>query len=133
MPRARDAFPHLRGRVLAAGFSDAPTLWHIASSCCCYTRLEGFGLPAIEVMAAGGLCLVADARGLREAGGEAALRFSPRQAEQLRDLLKLVVDPSSRAWLQSRVQSRMRSRLARLNPDLIGLALLAQARRASVS
>ena len=68
-----------------------------------------------------------------EAGGEAALRFSPRQAEQLTDLLKLVVDPSSRAWLQSRVQTRMRSRLARLNPDLIGLALLAQARRASLS
>ena len=81
-------------------------------------------------MASGGLCLVADARGLREAGAEAALRFSPRQPEQLSDLLKLVADPLTRIWLQSQVQPRMRSRLARLNPDLIGLALLAQARRA---
>ena len=54
---------------------------------------------------------------------------SSRQPEQLRDLLKLVVDPVTRAWLQSQLQTRIRSRLARLNPDLIGLALLAQARR----
>ena len=67
-----------------------------------------------------------------EAGAEAALRFSPRQPEQLRDLLKLVADPLTRAWLQSQAQTRISSRLARLNPDLIGLALLAQARRAVV-
>ena len=128
------SFPHLRGRILAAGFSD-PELALVYSQALAVvipSRIEGFGLPAIEVMASGGLCLVADARGLREAGGEAALRFSPRQAEQLRDLLKLVADPLTRAWLQSQVQTRMRSRLARLNPDLIGLALLAQARRALV-
>ena len=81
-------------------------------------------------MASGGLPLVADARGLREAGAEAALRFSPRQPEQLSSLLKLVLDPSTRKWLQSQVQPRIRSRLTRLNPDLIGLALLAQARAA---
>ena len=127
-------FPHLRGRVLAAGFSD-PELalaYRHALAVVIPSRIEGFGLPAIEVMAAGGLCLVADARGLREAGAEAALRFSPRQPEQLRDLLKLVADPLTRAWLQSQAQTRISSRLARLNPDLIGLALLAQARRAVV-
>ena len=73
---------------------------------------------------------MADVRGLREAGAEAALRFSPRQPAQLSDLLKVLADPSSRRWLQSQLQPRMRSRLDRLNPDLIGLALLAQARRA---
>tara|TARA_B100000674_G_scaffold458659_1_gene435100 strand:- start:501 stop:1811 length:1311 start_codon:yes stop_codon:yes gene_type:complete len=125
-------FPHLRGRVLAAGFSDSELAlaYRQALAVVIPSRIEGFGLPAIEVMASGGLCLVADARGLREAGAEAALRFSPRQPEQLRDLLKLVADPVTRAWLQSKVQPRMHSRLARLNPDLIGLALLAQARRA---
>ena len=125
-------FPHLRGRVLAAGFSDQELAlaYRQALAVVIPSRIEGFGLPAIEVMASGGLCLVADARGLREAGAEAALRFSPRQPEQLRDLLKLVADPLTRAWLQSKVQPRMHSRLARLNPDLIGLALLAQARRA---
>ena len=73
---------------------------------------------------------MADARGLREAGAEAALRFSSRHPEQLSDLLKLVANPNTRTWLQGQLQPRIRSRLARLNPDLIGLALLAQARRA---
>ena len=56
--------------------------------------------------------------------------FPPRQPEQLSGLLKLVMDPVTRTWLQGNLKPRMRSRLARLNPDLIGLALLAQARRA---
>ena len=125
-------FPHLRGRVLAAGFSDheLALVYHQALAVVIPSRIEGFGLPAIEVMASGGLSLVADVRGLREAGAEAALRFSPRQSDQLRDLLKAVADPSSRTWLRSQLLPRMRSRLARLNPDLIGLALLAQARSA---
>ena len=60
-------FPHLRGRVLAAGFSDSELAlaYRQALAVVIPSRIEGFGLPAIEVMAAGGLCLVADARGLR--------------------------------------------------------------------
>ena len=60
-------FPHLRGRVLAAGFSDSELalVYRQALAVVIPSRIEGFGLPAIEVMAAGGLCLVADARGLR--------------------------------------------------------------------
>tara|TARA_B100000674_G_scaffold261533_1_gene215734 strand:- start:365 stop:1513 length:1149 start_codon:yes stop_codon:yes gene_type:complete len=125
------SFPHLRGRILAAGFSDPELalVYRQALAVVIPSRIEGFGLPAIEVMASGGLSFVADSRGLREAGAEAALRFSPSQPEQLSELLKLVSDPSSRTWLQSQLQLRVRSRLDRLNPDLIGLALLAQARR----
>ena len=125
-------FPHLRGRVLAAGFSDSELtlVYRQALAVVIPSRIEGFGLPAIEVMASGGLCLVADVRGLREAGAEAALRFSSRQPRQLSGLLKLVIDPNTRTWLQGNLKPRMRSRLARLNPDLLGLALLAQARRA---
>ena len=128
-------FPHLRGRVLAAGFSDPELsmVYRHALAVVIPSRIEGFGLPAIEVMASGGLALVADARGLRESGAEAAFRFSPRQPEQLSDLLKLVTDPLTRRWLQRQLQPRIRSRLTRLNSDLIGLALLAQARRASVA
>ena len=127
-------FSHLRGRVLAAGFSDdeLTLVYRKALAVVIPSRIEGFGLPAIEVMASGGLSLVADARGLREAGAEAALRFSARQPGQLSDLLKLAADPFTRKWLQTQLQPRVRSRLARLNPDLIGLALLAQARRAQV-
>ena len=127
-------FPHLRGRVVTAGFSDSELalVYRQALAVVIPSRLEGFGLPAIEVMASGGLCFVADARGLREAGAEAALRFSPRQPGQLSDLLKLAADPFTRKWLQSQLLPRVHSRLSRLNPDLIGLALLAQARRALV-
>ena len=125
-------FPHLRGRVLAAGFSDSELqlVYRQALAVVIPSRIEGFGLPAIEVMASGGLCLVADVRGLREAGAEAALRFSSCQPRQLSNLLKLVVDLHTRKWLQSLLLPRVHSRLARLNPDLIGLALLAQARTA---
>ena len=125
-------FPHLRGRVLAAGFSDSELtlVYRKALAVVIPSRIEGFGLPAIEVMASGGLSLVADVRGLREAGAEAALRFSSSQPRQLSDLLKLVVDLHTRKWLQSLLLPRVHSRLARLNPDLIGLALLAQARTA---
>ena len=127
-------FPHMRGRILAAGFSDSELalVYRQALAVVIPSRIEGFGLPAIEAMAAGGLSLVADARGLREAGSEAALRFSPRQPKQLSNLLKLVADPLMRIWLKTQLQPRMRSRIARLNPDLIGLALLAQARKASI-
>ena len=127
-----DCFPDLRGRTLAAGFSDSELalVFRNALAVLIPSRIEGFGLPAIEVMAAGGLPLIADARGLREAGGEAAMRFAPDQPQHLRCLLQLLVDPVSRSWLMSRLQPRIDARLARLNPDLIGLSLLAQARRA---
>ena len=125
-------FPHLRGRVLAAGFSDPELalIYRQALAVVIPSRIEGFGLPAIEVMASGGLSMDADFRGLREPGAEEAHRISPRQPAQLSELLKVLADPSSRRWLQSQLLPRMRSRLDRLNPDLIGLALLAQARRA---
>ena len=125
-------FPHLRERILAAGFSDPELalVYRQALAVVIPSHIEGFGLPAIEVMASGGLSLVADTLGLQEAGAEAALRFSPRQPEQLSALLKLVAHPPTRTWLFSQLQPRMRSRLDRLNSDLIGLALLAQARRA---
>ena len=120
-------FPHLRGRVLAAGFSDyeLTLVYRQALAVVIPSRIEGFGLPAIEVMASGGLCLVADARGLREAGAEAALRFSARQPEQLSDLLKLVADPFTRAWLlQSQVANAhaLTPCPSQSRPDWFGLA-----------
>ena len=119
---------------MAAGFSDSELtlVYRQALAVVVPSLIEGFGLPAIEVIASGGLCLVADVRGLREAGAEAALRFSSRQPRQLSNLLKLVIDPCTRIWLQRILKQRMCSRLARLHPDLLGLALLAQARRALV-
>ena len=77
-------------------------------------------------MASGGLSFCVDARGLWVAGAEASLRFPPCQPEHLSELVKLVADALTRTWLRHQLQSSICSRLARLNPDLIGLALLAQ-------
>ena len=129
----RNPFPLLRGRILAAGFTDSELalVYRYAVAVLIPSRIEGFGLPAIEVMSAGGLPLVANVRGLREAGAEAAMRFTPDQPQELIGLLHLLLDPASGFWLLSRLQPRIKARLSRLNPDLIGLSLLAQARRAS--
>ena len=126
-----DRFPHLRGRIHAAGFSDAELAlaYRHALAVVIPSRIEGFGLPAIEVMASGGLPIVADARGLREAGGEAALRFFADQPDELSSLLELVADPIARLWMMQHLDRRVKRRLSRLNPDLLGLALLAQARQ----
>ena len=128
-----ERFPLLRGRILAAGFNDPELalVYRHALAVLVPSRIEGFGLPTVEVMASGGVPLAADVRGLREAGAEAAIRFDPDQPHELIGLLQLLVDPSSRTWLKSLLQPRVEARLARLHPDLIGLSLLAQARRAS--
>ena len=95
------------------------------------SRIEGFGLPVIEVLASGGIPLIADSRGLREAGAEAALRFSPDHPDQLSSLLELLLHADTNIWLRARLQSRISKRLSRLHSDLLGLALLAQARCAA--
>ena len=124
-------FPHLRGRIHAAGFTDVELAlaYRYALAVVIPSRIEGFGLPAIEVMASGGVPLIADARGLQEAGAEAACRFSPDQPLQLSSLLELLIDPLVAPWFRALLRRRAQSRLERLNPDLIGLALLAQARQ----
>lgn len=92
------------------------------------SHAEGFGLPAVEAMAAGATVLVADSRGLREAGAGAALRFSSRRPAELAALLSLL-GPDQPAWLSSQLAQRRQRRLAALHPDLLGLALLALARQ----
>jgi glycosyltransferase involved in cell wall biosynthesis len=126
-------FPSLRGRVFSSGLSDPElaVVYARALAVVIPSRIEGFGLPAIEAMAAGGIPLLADSRGLREAGGEAALRFSLRDPRELSAMLQMLLDPSSSEWLKLRLKPRVEQRLSRLNPDLFGLALLAQARQAS--
>ena len=93
--------------------------------------IEGFGLPAVEVMASGGLPVVSDSRGLREAASEAALRFVPGCPSQLVDFLLMLLDQQSHDWVLRVLSKRANRRLDRLNPDLLGLSLLAQARLAA--
>jgi len=123
-------FPHLTGRCLAAGFTDLELAlaYRYALAVVIPSHAEGFGLPAVEAMAAGATVLVADSRGLREAGAGAALRFAPRRPGELAALLALL-GPDQAPWLLPHLRRRRRQRLAALHPDLLGLALLALARQ----
>jgi glycosyltransferase involved in cell wall biosynthesis len=123
-------FPHLSGRCIAAGFTDLELAlaYRQAWAVVIPSHAEGFGLPAVEAMAAGATVLVADSRGLREAGAGAALRFSSRRPAELAALLSLL-GPDQPAWFSSQLAQRRQRRLAALHPDLLGLALLALARQ----
>jgi glycosyltransferase involved in cell wall biosynthesis len=123
-------YPRLQGRCLAVGLTDLELalVYHHALAVVLPSHAEGFGLPAIEAMSAGATVLLADSRGLREAGGEAALRFHPRRPFELVQLLSLLLHPDA-GWLKRHLQCRAERRLALLHPDLLGLALLALARR----
>ena len=93
------------------------------------SHAEGFGLPAVEALAAGATVFVADSRGLREAGAGAALRFSSRHPSELGALLRLLLHQPEGSWLMAHLARRRPARLAALNPDLLGLKLLALARQ----
>ncbi len=128
-----EAFPALADRCLAVGFTELELAlaYRHALAVVMPSRVEGFGLPAVEALAAGGRLIVADTRGLREAAAEAGLRVAVDQPRLLEALLRLLLDQQARAWLDPVLERRRLQRLQRCSPDLIGLALLAQARRIS--
>lgn len=128
-----EAFPALADRCLAVGFTELELAlgYRHALAVVMPSRVEGFGLPAVEALAAGGRLIVADARGLREAAAEAGLRVAVDQPRVLEALLRLLLDQQARAWLDPVLERRRLQRLQRCSTDLIGLALLAQARRIS--
>lgn len=124
-------YPTLCDRIYSAGFSDSELLsvFQHATAVVIPSLIEGFGLPVIEVMLAGGLPVISDVFGLREAGAEASLRFDPHDNTQLISILQMLLHSSSRSWIHRKLIFRMSQRLRRLNIDLFGLALLAEARR----
>lgn len=126
-----EQFPHLQGRCFAAGFTDLELAlaYSHALAVILPSRIEGFGLPAIEALASGATVLVADSRGLREAGAGACPRVSVSNPTDLAAWLRLLLDAPSRAWLLPHLQRRAQQRLQQLHPDLLGVALLALARQ----
>jgi glycogen(starch) synthase len=79
------------------------SLYRVADLCVVPSIYEPFGLVALEAMASGCLCLVADTGGLREvvpADGTAALRFRARDPRSLgRMLEKMLTDEDMRERL----------------------------------
>jgi glycogen(starch) synthase len=79
------------------------SLYKVADLCVVPSIYEPFGLVALEAMASGCLCLVADTGGLREVvpeDGTAALRFRARDSKSLaRTLEKMLTDAELRERL----------------------------------
>ncbi len=67
------------------------------------SRYEGFGLPVLEAMRAGGAVICADTSSLPEVAGQAALRFAWDDVHALTaQMMRLLDDPGLRATLVDR-------------------------------
>jgi glycosyltransferase involved in cell wall biosynthesis len=74
---------------------------------------EGFGLPALEAMAAGCPVLAARSSSIPEVCGDAALYFDPHDAQSLADLLdRLTANTHAAAALRAQLRERAQARLA---------------------
>lgn len=84
--------------------------------------LEGFGLPAAETLWAGGVLAIADATALPEVGGDAALRFDPRDAADIAAKTREAMTPAIAARLRAAaVTQRERFAWRRAARDLLAL------------
>ena len=83
--RYREAYPALADRihVRAVEDSDLRLLYRHALAVVVPSRVEGFGLPVLEALAAEGTVLSTDVPGLREAGSGAVPLLDPEQPRQL--------------------------------------------------
>ncbi len=95
-----DSRVHFIGRVDDAHL---PALYAGAALFVFPSLYEGFGLPVVEAMACGTPVVCADAPGLRDAAGDAALRVDPHDTDALAGAIQRVLDePNLRADLQAR-------------------------------
>jgi glycosyltransferase involved in cell wall biosynthesis len=73
------------------------TLYRRATALVFPSRYEGFGLPVLEAMRAGGAVICADASSLPEVAGDAALRFAWNDAPALAaQMMRLLHEPGLR-------------------------------------
>ena len=79
------------------------SLYRIAEVCIVPSIYEPFGIVALEAMASGCLCVVADTGGLREVvpdDGTVGLRFPSRDSAALQEILeRILTDDAERAQL----------------------------------
>ena len=95
---------HRAGRFLGwVGDDMLHSLYRIADLCIVPSIYEPFGMVALEAMASGCLCVVADTGGLREVvpgDGTVGLRFPSRDAAALQEILvRVLTDDAERAQL----------------------------------
>jgi glycogen(starch) synthase len=87
------------------------SLYRVADICIVPSIYEPFGLVALEAMASGCPCVVADTGGLREvvpADGTVGLRFPSTDTEALREILaRTLTDESARAQLVSEAREHV--------------------------
>ena len=124
-------YPVLRGRIHSFGCSNTELiyLYQNAFAVVIPSRIEGFGLPALEALLFSTTPVItADSPGLREAAGEAALRFHPDRPDELANLLSLFLEPTTSSWLQRVLSLRRLNRISAMSSDLLGLSLCALAR-----
>jgi alpha-1,3-rhamnosyl/mannosyltransferase len=98
--------------VKALGYlpaQDLPLVYHAADALLFPTLHEGFGLPALEAMAAGLPVVTSNVTSLPEVVGDAALTVNPRDIGALADAVVRVLDePGLRPQLVARGYDRLR-------------------------
>jgi glycosyltransferase involved in cell wall biosynthesis len=78
-------------------------LYRRAAACVVASRYEGFGLPALEALAAGAPLAAADGSALTEVVGDAGVLFPPGEVDALFDALVSILDDDA---LRARLQAR---------------------------
>jgi glycogen(starch) synthase len=113
------------------------SLYRIADLCIVPSIYEPFGIVALEAMASGCLCVVADTGGLREVvpgDGTVGLRFPSRDSAALQEILESVLtDERLRAQLVAEAREHVLrfdwSEVARLTREVYGRLTAASAVR----
>lgn len=102
----------IEGKVVFTGEiapDSMPLVYQKASLFVLPSRLETFGMPLIEAMAAGVPIIASNAPAIPEITGDAALLFNPNDPVQLANLMtKLLCDKGLRELLVSKGRSRAR-------------------------
>jgi glycosyltransferase involved in cell wall biosynthesis len=97
---------HLLGHVEDA---EMPALYSGAKALLFPSLYEGFGLPALEAMAAGTPVIASNTTGLAEVVGDAGLTVDPRSAEELADAMgRILADAALRERLVAAGLARAR-------------------------
>lgn len=129
--RLLEAAPELRRRVTHLRHVGDALLGRLYEACL-FTVFnsfyEGWGLPVTEALAHGKLALAPDHTSLREAGGAAAVYFTPQSEPELAEAAwALIRDPARRLALEQAIPDRVALRSWRAVAEGLVASLLAPA------